>query len=64
MTETDMIRPNCRHLLALFHADDRGATAIEYAMIASAIGGVLAATVFALGGNVNNLFTSVLGLFP
>jgi Flp pilus assembly pilin Flp len=64
MTEIETIRPNHRHQLALFCTDEGGATAIEYAMIASAIGGVLAATVFSLGGSVNALFTSVSGLFP
>jgi Flp pilus assembly pilin Flp len=50
--------------LARFCADESAATAIEYAMIASGIGGVLAATVFLLGGKVSTLFTPLAGLFP
>jgi len=64
MTEIDTFTPRCRRQLARFYADEDAATAIEYAMIASGIGGVLAVTVFSLGANVNNLFTSISGLFP
>ena len=39
--------------------DDGGATAIEYAMIASGIAVAIAATVSTLGSTVNGLFTSV-----
>jgi pilus assembly protein Flp/PilA len=35
-----------------FAADDRGATAIEYAMIASGVGATIAATVYSLGTNL------------
>jgi pilus assembly protein Flp/PilA len=42
-----------------FVRDERGATAIEYAMIASGIGVAVAASVMALGSKVNGLFTSV-----
>jgi pilus assembly protein Flp/PilA len=38
---------------------DSGATAIEYAMIASGIGVAIAATVVSLGSKVNGLFVSV-----
>ena len=58
------IRPTHRHHLACFCADESGATAIEYAIIASGIGGFLAATVFALGGKVSTMFTSLSALFP
>jgi len=64
MTEMKTIRPNRRGQLALFSADESGATAIEYAIIASGIGGFLAATVFALGGKVSTMFTSLSALFP
>jgi pilus assembly protein Flp/PilA len=64
MTEMEATRPSRRRLLAVFRTDESGATAIEYAIIASGIGGVLAITVFALGGSVTNLFTTVSGLFP
>ena len=42
-----------------FMRDDDGATAIEYAMIASGVGVVIAATITSLGSTVQNLFTSV-----
>ncbi len=42
-----------------FMRNERGATAIEYAMIASGIAVVLAATITGLGTNVKRLFTSV-----
>ena len=42
-----------------FLADDSGATAIEYAMIASGIGVAIAASVVSLGTSVKGLFTSV-----
>jgi pilus assembly protein Flp/PilA len=43
-----------------FARDEDGATAIEYAMIASGIGVVIAATIVNLGSTVNGLYTSVL----
>jgi pilus assembly protein Flp/PilA len=43
-----------------FLADERGATAIEYAIIASGIGGTIAAIVFGLGGTVlTNLYSRI-----
>jgi pilus assembly protein Flp/PilA len=39
--------------------DERGATAIEYALIASGISIAIAATVFAAGSHVQGLYTSV-----
>ncbi|HEX5508714.1 MAG TPA: Flp family type IVb pilin [Pseudolabrys sp.] len=39
--------------------DQSGATAIEYAMIASGIAFVIAATVFTLGTSVNQMFSAV-----
>jgi pilus assembly protein Flp/PilA len=62
MTKTDTPIP-AKHLVRRFFADERGATAIEYAMIASGIGVVLAATVFMLGGSVKGLFTAVSAAF-
>jgi pilus assembly protein Flp/PilA len=44
--------------LRLWH-DDSGATSIEYAMIASGIGVVLAATIVNLGTTVKGLYTGV-----
>ena len=42
-----------------FLRDERGATAIEYALIASGISIAIVGTVAVLGGNVKNLFSSV-----
>jgi pilus assembly protein Flp/PilA len=47
-----------------FAADERGATAVEYAMVASGVGAVIAATVYSLGSGVKNLYTTLSGLFP
>ena len=47
-----------------FCADESGATAIEYAMIASGVGAFLAATVYGLGSKVKALFTTLTGMFP
>jgi pilus assembly protein Flp/PilA len=43
--------------------DERGATAIEYAMIAAGIGVAIAATVTSLGSAVSNLYTSIASIF-
>ncbi len=40
-----------------------GATAIEYAMIASGIAGVLVAAITSIGGSVTNMWTAVAGMF-
>jgi pilus assembly protein Flp/PilA len=44
---------------ARFMRDERGATAIEYAMIASGVAVAIAAAITSLGSNVKGLFTSV-----
>jgi pilus assembly protein Flp/PilA len=64
MTEIETRTPSFRGKLVRFCADESGATAVEYAIMASGIGLVLAATVFLLGGKVANLFTTLAGLFP
>ena len=46
-------------ILTRFLRDERGATAIEYAMIASGVGVAIAATVTSLGSSVKGLFTNV-----
>ena len=43
-----------------FVHDEDGATAIEYAMIASGIAVAIAATVMSLGSNVQSMYSSVL----
>jgi pilus assembly protein Flp/PilA len=45
--------------LKRFMRDDAGATAIEYALIASGIGVVIAATIVNLGSTVKGLYSSV-----
>ncbi len=45
--------------LRRFVRDESGATAIEYAMIASGVSIVIAGTVVALGSTVKGMFTSV-----
>jgi pilus assembly protein Flp/PilA len=47
-----------------FAADDSGATAVEYALLAVLIAGAIATIVFQIGGSVNTLFETVEGLFP
>ena len=42
-----------------FLRDERGATAIEYAMIASGIAVAIATTIVSLGSSVQGLYTSV-----
>jgi pilus assembly protein Flp/PilA len=48
-----------RQSLGRFLRDEDGATAIEYALIASGVSIVIAATVVAVGSSVKGLFTSV-----
>jgi pilus assembly protein Flp/PilA len=42
-----------------FLADESGATAIEYALIAAGVGGAIVAAVTTLGGSVNAMWTQV-----
>ena len=44
-----------------FGADDRGATAIEYALIAAGIGAAVASTVYALGSNLKTAWWDKIG---
>jgi pilus assembly protein Flp/PilA len=46
-------------VLGRFLRDDRGATSIEYAMIASGVSIVILATVVTLGSTVKGFYTSV-----
>ena len=55
-----MVKTEDRKLSATrFLCDERGATAIEYAMIASGVAVAIAATVTSLGSGVKGLFTNV-----
>ena len=50
---------------ARFCADDSGATAIEYAMVAAGVGGFIAVTVMGMGAHLKSTFYDKLaGLFP
>ena len=48
------VRSSAIRLAARFAADERGATAIEYALIASAIGVAIASTVWAFGSQLRD----------
>jgi pilus assembly protein Flp/PilA len=47
------------NILSMFRKDTRGATAIEYGLIAAGIAVAIAAAVFALGEDLTGLFGSV-----
>jgi Flp pilus assembly pilin Flp len=44
-----------------FHADEGGATAIEYALIAAGIGATIAATVFNMGSTIKTTLWDKVG---
>jgi len=48
-----------RNLFWTFLANERGATAIEYGLLAAGIAGVIVAVVFGLGTNLTTTFSSV-----
>lgn len=52
---------NVGKLLRSFLTNERGATAIEYGLIAAGISVAIIATVAALGTNLNTTFSSVSG---
>lgn len=58
MTSTTHIRAAIDHLRR-FAADTRGATAIEYAIIAGGIAVAIVAAVTRLGSSTNTLFSNV-----
>ena len=62
MTEFDAFTSAASRQLKRFCTDESGATAIEYAMVASGIGVAVLTAVYALGGKVKDLFTNVSGL--
>jgi Flp pilus assembly pilin Flp len=45
--------------LARLMSDSSGATAVEYALIVSAVAGIIAAVVYVLGAKTNNLYNNV-----
>jgi len=48
-------------LLRRFRADERGATAIEYALIAAGIGATIAATVYNMGSQIKTALWDKVG---
>ena len=48
-------------LVRLFHTDQSGATAIEYALIAAGVGATIAATVFGMGTNLKTVWWDKVG---
>jgi pilus assembly protein Flp/PilA len=66
MRKTPM-KSNLRTTIALLRrqlaGDQQGATAIEYALVASGIAVAVSAAVFTLGSATSNLFAKVLALF-
>jgi pilus assembly protein Flp/PilA len=50
---------NVKRIFARFLADETGATAIEYGLIAAGISLAIIAVVNGLGTNLNNKFTSI-----
>jgi pilus assembly protein Flp/PilA len=54
-----MYKSSTLALLQRFWRDDTGATAIEYALIASGVSVVIVGTVATLGSNVKDFYTNV-----
>jgi pilus assembly protein Flp/PilA len=52
-------RADVKQIFAKFIADERGATAIEYGLIAAGISIVILAAVNGIGSNLNTKFTSI-----
>jgi pilus assembly protein Flp/PilA len=48
-----------RNLVWTFAADEKGATAIEYGLLAAGIAGAIIAVVATLGSNLNSTFSSI-----
>ena len=58
------LRPTLALLRARIAEAEEGATAIEYAMIASGIGAAVAATVWSLGSTTKGAYANLLALLP
>jgi pilus assembly protein Flp/PilA len=60
MARKSTLLANTRRAAGRFLADERGATAIEYALIASGIAAAIISIVFGLGTTItNNLYNKV-----
>jgi Flp pilus assembly pilin Flp len=65
MTRTSRLRRIITPACVRFIVDERGATAIEYALMAAGIGVTISATVFSLGSDLKaNYYDKLAGLFP
>ena len=56
MSKKSKLRVTIPVVLARLAVDERGATAIEYAMIAAGVGATIAATVFSFGAQLKTTF--------
>ena len=56
MTRLQTLHSAAGRQFARFRTDERGATAIEYAMIAAGVGAFVAATVMGLGATLKETF--------
>jgi pilus assembly protein Flp/PilA len=59
MTKSETIIATAHRQIRAFAADQRAATAVEYALVASGVAVAIAGMVYGLGSNVKNLFTKV-----
>jgi len=65
MTRLRMLCTTAGRQVGRFCADESGATAIEYGLIAAGVGGFIAATVWSLGAHLKTTFYDKLAaLFP
>jgi pilus assembly protein Flp/PilA len=63
MSRKSQLRPMLALLRERFTANEQGATAIEYALIASGVGAAVAATVYNLGSTTQGLYSHLSSLF-
>jgi Flp pilus assembly pilin Flp len=63
MGRKSQLRPIIALLREHLAADEKGATAIEYALIASGVGAAVAATVYNLGSTTQGLYSHLSSLF-
>jgi Flp pilus assembly pilin Flp len=63
MSRKSQLRPIMAVLRERLAADEQGATAIEYALIASGVGAAVAATVYNLGATTQGLYSQLSSLF-
>jgi Flp pilus assembly pilin Flp len=63
MPKESQLRPIMALLRARLAADEQGATAIEYALIASGVGAAVAATVYNLGSTTQGLYSHLSSMF-